>query len=86
MAGKINIVVKMLNGKSIKVTVNSEDKCEEIAKQVMSFAEVEMNSIRLIYVGKDIMETKDKKVGEIDIPDGSTMFLVLRLDGGARAM
>jgi DNA-binding FrmR family transcriptional regulator len=84
MGKMIKIIVKSINGQFNTITVDSNDKCGEIANQVKSV----LGSMRLIYAGKEITDdkTKDKKIEDVGIEEGATIFIVYRLLGAARSM
>lgn len=81
MTEPIQVTVKQINGQSFKVTVNANTTNEQLIAATSAASGMEAKTIRLIHAGKDITEEKNTVAG-MGLENGSTVFVVLRLEGG----
>lgn len=82
MTDMIQISVKSVDGKKFNVRVQPSDNCAKLIEATAATCSYEAKTIRLIHAGKDISDCQAKTLTELGIETGSTMFLVLRLNGG----
>jgi hypothetical protein len=82
MAETINITVKQLNGNQYKVRVKTDDSTGQLIANTAAASGIDAKSIRLIHAGKDITENQAKTVDDLGVVEGSTLFVVVRLEGG----
>ena len=90
MSDIIKFTVKSLNGDSYKMTEKITTTVGSVMNkiQTVSNGKYPSNSVRLIYAGKDISSDSDKNrtIDDFGLAENSTLFIVMRLDGGHGGM
>lgn len=76
----IRISVATLTGRRTELVVSREATIEELKDIIRDKDEIPIDQQRLIYTGKQLED--GRQLLDYDIPDGSTVHLVLRLRGG----
>jgi len=80
-ADEIQIFVKNLSGKTITINIKPGDTVEQLKAKIEEKEDVPPSSQRLIFGGKQLED--GRLVSDYRIQKESTLFLVLRLYGGA---
>ena len=90
MPETINFTVKSMNGDSYKMTEKLDTTVATLLNKVQTVSNGKYSSqnVRLIYAGQDISSDsyKNKNLDDIGLVEKSSLFIVMRLDGGKRCM
>ena len=78
--GNMQIMIKTLTGKTLCLSVNSNDTVNEIKQKIQQKEGIPLEQQRLVFNGKQLED--NLKLGEYNISNDSTIHLVLRLRGG----
>lgn len=81
MRGGMKIYVKSLKGETLTVELDSSDLVETLKIDVSAKTGIAVDSIRLIFAGKQIDD--GRKLSDYNIQKESTLHMVTRLQGGA---
>ena len=73
-------MIKTLTGKTLCLSVNSNDTVNEIKQKIQQKEGIPLEQQRLVFNGKQLED--NLKLGEYNISNDSTIHLVLRLRGG----
>lgn len=76
----MQIFVKTLNGKSITLSVDSDDTIRSIKDKIFDKEGIKVEEQRLIFAGKELQD--DNTIDSYGIQKESNLHLVLRLRGG----
>lgn len=77
-----HIFVKTLDGKTITIEIlNNHELVSNIKQKIQKKEGIAPHEQRLIYVGKQLED--QKKLSDYNIPNESTLHLVIRLPGGS---
>ena len=86
MSEIINFTVKSLNGDTYKMTERDSSTVSSVMSKVstLSGGKHRVENVRLILAGKDLSSDSDKNrsLADVGLMEKSTIFLVVRLDGG----
>ena len=75
-----SVLIKTLTGKTIAISYSPDMKISAIKDEIYRQEQIPVEQQRLIYSGKQLDD--DKTLGELQVPAGATVHLVLRLRGG----
>ena len=78
--GNMQIMIKTLTGKTLCLSVNSNDTINEIKQKIQQKEGIPLEQQRLVFNGKQLEDSF--KLGDYNISNDSTIHLVLRLRGG----
>ncbi|KAM0935603.1 putative Ubiquitin-like domain-containing protein [Dioscorea sansibarensis] len=84
LGGMMTIYVKTLTGKSIKLEVEKSDTVWNIKSKISEKEDISIEEQRLVFSGKQLED--DRTLADYEVQAGSTIYLVLRLRGGAAAL
>jgi hypothetical protein len=76
--------VKNLTGGSVQIKYDPAMTVRQVKEQLAAEQQVPPESIRLVYGGKELVDTN--KVSDYNVGPGSNVNMVLRLQGGRKKM
>jgi ubiquitin len=80
----MQVVVKTLTGKTIKLTVKASDTISAVKDKIQACDGIPPDLQRLLFAGGDLED--GRTLNDYNIVGGSTMHLMLRLGGGAKGI
>ncbi|CAG8708932.1 15331_t:CDS:2, partial [Cetraspora pellucida] len=77
----MNILVVMLDGKTISFRVSECDTVKSVKQKIQDREGIPVHEQRLVYTAQGLVDN-EKKLADYNVQDGGLMYLSLRLFGG----